>query len=107
MNELRISGASDDLVEFDGAIREEFDSYDRAWSGTLQAPDGAGLTIGAFYTDSGVWVIGVAPLEEDAAFPGWPMRFEKPAQGEASYSSVLVIDVPEGATIKAHRDPKN
>jgi hypothetical protein len=96
--ELRIYGASDDLVEFDGAISgEESVSSNDTWSGYLHHKDsGQSLTVHAAYILTGTWVVGVAPYDEDTPLPDWPIRIEPAAKSEPSYSSVLVIDVPEG-----------
>ena len=100
MAEIRVYGASDDLLEFDGAISEEFSRYSNPIVGTLTAPNGDGLTVMAYYANSGVWGVGVGPLDEGATLPDWPIRFEDGKQNESSFSATLVIDIPEGTTLK-------
>ena len=99
MAELRIYGASDDLVELSGAINDEFSIYSDTWVGILRSPDGGALTVSATYTPVGVWTVGVGPLDEGQMLPDWPIRFEDGRENESSYSATLVIDIPAASTI--------
>lgn len=55
MSELRIYGASDDLIEVEGDIRDEFPYSDAEAGDLLAFSDGTILRIA--YTTSGVWTI--------------------------------------------------
>jgi len=96
-NTLTIYGHSDDLVEFEGAIRQEFDCYDTPWTGKLIAPDGDGLLINALYGKNGTWMIGAGPLDEDQPMPAWPMTLANSA--DCRYSAALTLEVPDGVTV--------
>ena len=92
---LFIYGASDDLVELEGAIHEEYDiNYDTG-AGMLTL-EGAGefLQIACRYGGHGVWTFAPIPREDDV-MPEWGIKisFEEPAR---SYSQLLTLDVPEG-----------
>lgn len=53
---VRVTGASDDLIEIDGGIVEEWGAYDDGSEGSLLAfSDGTVLRIR--YTETGVWRI--------------------------------------------------
>ena len=43
----------------------------------------------------GCWSVGLMPLDEDEPMPPWPMRWRFEA-----YSTVLEIEVPDGATVR-------
>tara|TARA_R110002051_G_scaffold314950_3_gene392629 strand:+ start:2153 stop:2458 length:306 start_codon:yes stop_codon:yes gene_type:complete len=96
-NILNIYGTSDDLVQFEGAIREEFDSYDKPWVGKLEAPDGSGMMISAVYGGKGTWMIGAGPLDEKVTMPAWPLTLTN--SGHCFYSAGLTLEVPDGVTI--------
>lgn len=97
MAEVTFYGASDDLVEFEGAISEEFDAYE-GWKGELVAPDGDSLILNAQYCKPGSpseWTLWV---ENSATYPAWPIRFgERP---DCEGDPAIIINVPEGTTIK-------
>ena len=97
MTEITFYGASDDLVEFKGAVREEFDAYG-PWRGELVSPNGDSLLLTAEFGKTGSaadWTLGV---ENSGTWPGWPIRFtERPyCEGDPA----IIIDAPEGTTIK-------
>ncbi|MBM4575560.1 hypothetical protein GS415_03945 [Rhodococcus hoagii] len=102
MPEVTIYGASDDLVEFDGAIREEFDACS-GWAGELVAPDGDSLIVSAAFGVPGARADWTLSVENTDTYPSWPIRFtERPGyEGDPA----IVIDVPEG-TVVAQRHPK-
>ena len=99
MSDITIYGASDDLVEVEGAVRDEYPLADPCSRLRLTAPDGAsldvvlwfGICIGALD-----WSIGVEAVD---AYPSWPIRFhERPGyEGDPA----VTIDAPEGTTVKA------
>ncbi len=102
-NTVKISGYSDDLLEFDGYIKEEYPIGESYAEATLIAPDGIGLRVTGVYTDGGTWAIGVAPLEEDDLLPEWNLRFVPATSKENSYTAVLALDVPEGTVVSPIR----
>jgi hypothetical protein len=55
MKELKIYGASDDLIEIEGDIREEFDHYDEDNPFYLAFSDGTVLSVN--YNNDGFWRI--------------------------------------------------
>lgn len=95
-----IYGASDDLVEVEGAVREE---YGLGASGTqlrLTAPDGQSLDVlldfGAGPAGAELaWTIGVYAA---SAYPDWPIRFgERPGyEGDPA----VTIEAPADTTIE-------
>lgn len=98
-NTVKISGASDDCLEFDGYISEEYyigSSYAEA---TLIAPNGDGVRVTGVYTDGGTWAIGLAPLEEDTQIPEWNIRFVPSTSRENAYTAVIALDVPDGTVV--------
>jgi len=110
-----IYGASDDLVEVDGAVGaspEEYNVYGTGklmWRADFIAPDPAegrffdGLRVYAVY--DGCWHFSVGQVDEDIKLPAWPVRIQQGDQdygeGKAGspYSTVLLIDAPEGTRI--------
>lgn len=97
MSELTIYGASDDLVELEGAISEEFDAYG-PWSGTLTSPDGEQLTIRAEYGRAGAPAEWTLSIENTDTYPTWPIRFGERPDREGD--PAIIIDIPAGTTIK-------
>ena len=55
MKNIIISGASDDLIEIEGDIREEFNCYDEEHPQYLAFSEGTVLSI--FYSTRGIWEI--------------------------------------------------
>jgi hypothetical protein len=97
MPELIISGASDDLVEIEGVLREEFDVPSSETINLLiVTPDANQAKVRVSYTRNGVWEIGYAPVDEDVSAP--PGRIEV-----SGYTARLTLDVLEGT--KVHRLP--
>ncbi|EBR5151925.1 hypothetical protein B5W64_20535 [Salmonella enterica] len=91
MKELRFYGASDDLLECEGAIREEVGCYREPGNYHLKSGDGEMLVVG-FYMDSGLWSIGVCQVIEDSPLPTWPISYSVYENG---YSPMLTIQVPD------------
>lgn len=95
-NEVTIYGASDDLIEFDGAIYGEADA---AWGSDstviLTAPDRSTLilSIGFCNENPDGWAITVKSW--GAQTPSWPMRFA-PRPDRPDEDPAIIIDVPEG-----------
>lgn len=93
---LTFYGASDDLVEFEGAISEEFDlPVTGKWSGLIVAPNGDQLTLTAEYGRK-EWELGVLASGADG-YPSWPIRFtERP---DCEGDPAIEIDAPLGTVI--------
>jgi len=98
MAELIIYGASDDLVEVEGAFVEEFEAYPK-WSGWVIAPDGDRLKVKAEFGARGKhksdWTLTV---ENTGTYPDWPIRFGERPDREGD--PAIFIDVPEGTIVK-------
>lgn len=105
MKTLKFYGASDDLFELkcsDRALANEIcnDGDGTVMGFHLKADDGE-LRVCAYYVDPGVWMIGVAPVEEGQPIPSWAIRLESPgASNEApEYSAVIVVDAPDDVIV--------
>ena len=68
MTELTIYGASDDLIEIEGAIEEEFSALQEGddTGGYLAFSDGTLLSIS--YTGDGLWKISIFCVGENTSF---------------------------------------
>lgn len=109
MPTLKFSGSSDDTF---GEYNHFKDDADNCASGRplvfkVMAGD-AGFYVWGLYGCKGApgstpacWVIGTQKLDEDQAFPDWPMRYESPDGDE---SHILVIEAPDGVTMEYVRD---
>lgn len=94
MGELRFSGGSDDLVELEGLIREEYGAYE-AEPAIFEVGSRAGrqLLVYAHYgKESPCWYFAVGMIDEDVRLPEWPIKIEN----GHGYSTSLVIEIPEG-----------
>src|SRR4051794_32016754 len=99
MTQFRFYGASDDLVEVEGAITDEFSTPRGKWTGVLVAPNGSRLAVHARYTDRGTWMLGVHQTEDVEPLPPWVITIRTAAEGECRYSVTLVVDAPEGTQL--------
>lgn len=96
MAEITIYGASDDLVEVEGAIVDEFEAYGQ-WRGRLQAPNGQTLYLYAEYGAAGAdteWLLGIT---NSATYPSWPIRFSE--RQDRAGDPAIIIDVPDGTKL--------
>ncbi|WP_267411905.1 hypothetical protein [Pantoea sp. GM_Pan_4] len=91
MKELRFYGASDDLFECEGAIREEIGCFNDVGKYHLKSSEGEVLVI-AQYLDSGLWSIGLSPVDEGVPVPEWPCKYSIYEHG---YSTLLTMQVPD------------
>ena len=102
---LKFEGYSDDTF---GEYEHTKDDYDCCANGSMIVfrveADSEGLHVCGQYSGPkwpkecpGCWIVGVQPLDEDVSLPSWPMRFEN---GDSGYSPRLVIDAPDGVTVK-------
>ncbi|MGZ5055350.1 MAG: hypothetical protein ACXWAT_10475 [Methylobacter sp.] len=109
MPTLRFEGHSDDTF---GEVDHFQDDYDNCASGkpisykvTAKDDDGVQQSIivtGQHGLNSAGWAITVEnfdPKYVDVDFPRWPMRIE-PQKFRNGYQPSLVIEAPEGVTIK-------
>ena len=91
MKELRFYGASDDLFECEGAIREEVDCYNSVGRYHLKSSEGEVFIIGQ-YLDSGLWSVGLSPVDEGVPVPDWACNYSIYEHG---YSTLLTMQVPD------------
>lgn len=91
MKELRFYGASDDLFECEGAIREEIGCFNKPGIYHLKSSEGEMLIVG-YYLDSGLWSVGVSPTDEGVSVPNWSCNY---SIFEHGYSPLLTIQVPD------------
>lgn len=101
MPQLTIYGASDDLMEFDGAISEEFYVYQDPTEALLTAPNGERLTVTAQFGRKG-WELAVSASEE-RGYPSWSIHFTERPEREGD--PAIVIDVPEGTVVRNLSEP--
>lgn len=97
---ITIYGASDDLVEVEGAIREEYDAFARATRLRLVAPDGASLDVVAEFdgdAPEGATLDWTISVEAVSGYPSWPIRFHERPDREGD--PAVTIDTPAGTTI--------
>jgi hypothetical protein len=97
MAEITIYGASDDLVEVEGYIRDEFEAY-KPWKGTLIAPNGDRLIIRAEFSKAGAEADWTLSIENTGTYPSWPIKFGERPDREGD--PAIIIDVPEGTIFK-------
>ncbi|EIC84036.1 hypothetical protein [Serratia sp. M24T3] len=100
MKELRFYGASDDLFECDGAIREEISCFDSVGLYHLKSADGEVMVV-AQYLESGLWSIGISPVNEGLPVPSWPCSYSIYKHG---YSTLLTMQVPDDTEIVSKED---
>ncbi|EBO9596923.1 hypothetical protein S930_16100 [Salmonella enterica] len=89
--QLHFYGASDDLLECEGAIREEIGCYNSPGIYHLKSSEGEMQVVG-YYLDSGVWSLGISQVAEDVPLPAWPATY---VMHERGYSVQLTITVPD------------
>ncbi len=94
---LTFYGASDDLVEVEGGIREEYGCYDSPCVLRLfSEKEKRGLfVIGQYGLSGATWMFGVAQLDEGDLVPDWPMSLSV----HTPYSVGLHIECPEDCVI--------
>lgn len=100
MRTLKFYGCSDDLFEIEGTKAGEPDEI-----GCFEKPAAvnvvygeAGVRVWAVYArgETGTWMIGIEPLDEDIPVPDWPIRM---GLSDGGYSTEIAMDVPDGATV--------
>lgn len=95
MKELRFYGASDDLFECEGAIREEIYCFNKPAIYHLKSVEGEMQVVG-YYLDSGLWSVGVSQIAEDVPLPAWPVQYQVHEHG---YSPLLTLHVPDDTAL--------
>lgn len=109
--QLKIYGASDDLIEVEGDIREEFyakkvgEHVDGLTLTLSRIINGAveGLDVHVRYERGGVWSVGVSQLDEDVDLPDWGIRLSSNA-----YTSILELDrIPEDVRLTHEPDDES
>lgn len=101
MSDLTFYGASDHLVEVEGAIREEYELGREGTRLRLTAPDGDTLDV---YLNFGYhhatldWAICV---EAVGGYPSWPVRFHERPDREGD--PAVTVGAPAGTTIAVVR----
>lgn len=109
MPEIKIYGASDDLIEIEGPVmglfgdkgvidREELDRYRDIHPGirsVISIKDASGealLHVYAIYGDNACWTFAPALVDEDKPFPSWDITFG--VSSVTPYSMEIRIQVP-------------
>lgn len=105
MNPLRFHGYSDDTFGEYGRTKDDFDNCASGKPIDWAVTDASGcgvLVSGQYGKHNSCWSIAVTPWsdEEEPATPPWPMRIEPPTGEDTPYSPVLVIEAPEGVTVR-------
>jgi len=102
---LKIYGASDDLVEIEGHVREEFNVIDRPCRVRVGTANDGGVDVVMLYGKSGMWGASIELLDGDGELDNcapipWPIEVRKGLRGiEASYSVVVEIACPDGTPV--------
>lgn len=102
MAELIISGHSDDCVDFEGVIRDEFYvDGNGEWSGWLESPDGDAVEVYVSFckTNPKGWKVSLLsecpwPVRED-------VRYNSGYDDDEDY--YLVLDVPVGTVVEQEK----
>lgn len=94
---IQIYGYSDDLVEVEGDVSDEYSVYDRAaWLRIDDPVDGTSVIItGEYGKHSAVWTFSVEPVGD-----GVPMMPVKILAHENGYSPLLTIECSANATVR-------
>lgn len=114
MKTLRFEGYSDDTFGEYATANEDYDNCAsgepivfKVWS--ISANDGL-YVVGQYCPGPCTgWLIGVARLndDDDRHMPEWPMRFERSADKNHTYSPALFIDAPDDATVEHHAESES
>lgn len=104
MAQITIYGASDDLVEIDGEhpIAEEYEPNSDGLFRAVIADEGGSpdtAILHVQFVDPGVWMVGLAPYDEDYPVPSaWNATLGNDF-GRCRYSTVLTLHLPDTATL--------
>jgi len=94
MAQLKIYGSSDDLIEIEGAIEDEFNPSQEALDDGVFLAISDGTVLKVTYDDDGIWRIGLVSRGE-ATFS----KDENPATDDDRYSDIVVLDGPDFAWV--------
>ncbi len=94
-------GESDDCIEVDGAVRDEFiGRYNSMWTATITAPDGKQkMLISGWYADNGCWNFAIGQADEATPLPKWPTSVSQRHDRGEHYSTLLEVTAPAGSTL--------
>lgn len=97
---LTIYGASDDLIEVKGDVREEFYLSEHGTRLRLTAPDGASLDVLVDFGTTRVWagLDWTITVEAINGYPSWPIHFHEGPGHEGD--PAVTIDAPPGTTVE-------
>jgi hypothetical protein len=98
-NQIIIYGASDDCIEIEGAVSEEYNIYGDRTIGTVVLESPAGETLEVTLEFHSDWTITLPPIGEDfSSRVPWPVKLgDRPDRPE---DPALFIDAPAGTTVK-------
>lgn len=99
MKNLIFSGYSDDLIELDGDMSDEFTAAsegDVLYVANIVDGDGNGLRLSAIYDDNGCWSFAVGRLDEGTELPDWEIEMGASSTG---YSTQVSINAPDDVVI--------
>lgn len=100
MATLKISGHSDDLIEIDGTVSEEFYAgSDGMFEARIKDPEGNKARLFVTYGPQGTWIPVLALWDEGVALPDWDARITSDVN-VSDYSTILTLTVPDGTKIK-------
>lgn len=103
---IKVYGASDDLIEVEGTIDNEYPAPESAtyfegangngifWQCEFIAPNGEQARVVVVMVN-GCWMVAAGQVDESVPLPDWNFRFEQ----ARDYSTALVFDPPEGTRI--------
>ncbi|MFC4124905.1 hypothetical protein [Nocardia rhizosphaerae] len=99
LHTLTIYGASDDLLELEGYITEEYNVYS-ATTLAFTAPNGARVAIVAEFggyvaIPNGGWALSVCHLD-----PRWTYPVRLAERPDDSADPAVILEVPEGTTVR-------
>lgn len=102
MSEITIYGASDDLLEVEGAVDEEFGAYGGV-TVVVESPTGERLWVRAVFDEGPLrgigegWALSVLHADPVRGWR-WPVRFG--ARPERSEDPTLIIECPDGTVVR-------
>lgn len=90
---LKFYGASDDLFEVEGAIREEIGCFDKPGVYHLKSAEGEILVVAHYgIGNAAAWSVGLCQVDEGVPVPAWPVTY---SMHESGYSVLLTMEVPD------------
>lgn len=108
MAEITIYGASDDLIEVEGAVRGEAYLIGRESWVILTAPDGATLDIMVGFCSRNPEGWSIAFESHGRHTPPWPIRFVPRPGADVFYDDpAVIIDAPDGTVVACDGEPIN